>query len=105
IVGEFLKKHAKNFVKRIFYNYYLRDMSVASIELPVGLLMMIFGTYYGVSNWIRNTGFGIETSAGTVMLAALPIILGLQLVLAFLNFDMSSTPSRVIHRRRFFSSK
>jgi glycosyltransferase involved in cell wall biosynthesis len=43
IIFEFLAKHIRNFGKRIFYNYYLRDMSVASIELPVGLLLMIFG--------------------------------------------------------------
>ena len=36
IAGEFLVKHARNFGKRLFYNYYLRDLSVASIELPLG---------------------------------------------------------------------
>ncbi|MBW0146835.1 glycosyltransferase family 2 protein [Marinobacter arenosus] len=99
IVGEFLRKHLRNFFKRIFYNYYLRDMSIASIELPVGILMIMFGIFYGVANWTVNSGVGVETSAGTVMLAALPIIIGLQLILAFLSFDMSSTPRRIVHRR------
>lgn len=36
IIGEFALKHIRNFSKRIFYNYYLRDMSVASLELPLG---------------------------------------------------------------------
>jgi len=35
IAGEFLFKHARNFFKRLFYNYYLRDLSLASIELPI----------------------------------------------------------------------
>src|SRR4029453_8158978 len=34
ILGEFLLKHCRNFAKRIFYNYYLRNMSLASLELP-----------------------------------------------------------------------
>jgi glycosyltransferase involved in cell wall biosynthesis len=38
VVGEFLAKHVRNFFKRIFYNYYLRDMSVASIEHPIWML-------------------------------------------------------------------
>jgi hypothetical protein len=47
IVGEFLFKHLRNFGKRIFYNYYLRDMSLASIELPLGLILFLFGTIFG----------------------------------------------------------
>ncbi|WP_459200420.1 glycosyltransferase family 2 protein, partial [Pseudomonas tremae] len=31
IIGEFFVKHMRNMGKRIFYNYYLRDMSLASI--------------------------------------------------------------------------
>jgi glycosyltransferase involved in cell wall biosynthesis len=47
IIWEFLVKHVRNFLKRIFYNYYLRDMSLASIELPVGLVLFAFGSIYG----------------------------------------------------------
>jgi len=47
IIGEFFAKHVRNFSKRIFYNYYLRDMSLASIELPVGLILLGFGSIYG----------------------------------------------------------
>ena len=47
ILSEFLFKHVRNFSKRIFYNYYLRDMSLASIELPLGLLLV----YLGWSVW------------------------------------------------------
>jgi len=33
------------------------------------------------------------------MLSALPIIIGLQLVLAFLAYDINSAPVQVIHRK------
>ena len=36
VAGEFFKKHIKNTCKRIFYNYYLRDLSLASLQLPLG---------------------------------------------------------------------
>lgn len=49
IVSEFLIKHTRNFCKRIFYNYYLRDMSLASLELPLGLLMLLFGVTFGAT--------------------------------------------------------
>ncbi|MNF74999.1 hypothetical protein D3C84_570490 [compost metagenome] len=97
IVGEFLVKHVRNFSKRIFYNYYLRNMSLASIELPLGLVMLLTGTFYGISHWISSASSGISTPAGTVMLAALPIIIGFQLILAFIGHDVSSVPKRPFH--------
>ena len=47
IIGEFFLKHFVNFIKRVFYNYYLRDMSIASIELPLGILFLVFGISFG----------------------------------------------------------
>ncbi|APW36524.1 glycosyl transferase family 2 [Rhodoferax koreense] len=97
IVGDFLFKHARNFGKRIFYNYYLRDMSLASLELPLGLFLFFFGAVYGTWHWIESARLGIVTTAGTVMLAGLPVLTGLQLVLAFFGQDIGSVPRRVRH--------
>lgn len=99
IVGEFFVKHLRNFGKRIFYNYYLRDMSLASLELPLGLLMMAFGVVFGGYHWIDSNSRNLPTPAGTVMLAAIPLLMGLQFVLAFIAHDISSVPHRVRHRR------
>lgn len=99
IIGEFIVNHFRNFFKRIFYNYYLRDMCLASIELPVGLLLFIFGVGFGIYNWILSSALDMATPAGTVMLSALPILMGMQFVLAFLAYDIASVPRVVIHRR------
>ncbi len=101
IVGEFLFKHLRNFLKRLFYNYYLRDLSLASIELPIGLLLLLFGIGFGSFHWIESAHAGLPTPAGTVMLAAMPMLMGLQLVLAFLGYDIASVPRRPLHRKRF----
>ena len=100
ILGEFLFKHARNFSKRIFYNYYLRDMSLASIELPMGLLLLISGGSYGFYHWVNSLQTGATTPAGTVMLAALPVLMGVQLILAFLAYDIASVPRRPFHKLR-----
>ena len=99
IVTEFLAKHARNFCKRIFYNYYLRNMSLASIELPLGVTLFTLGTIYGAVHWAESARAGVETPAGTVMLSALPILMGLQLVLAFLSNDIASVPKRPLHKK------
>lgn len=101
IIGEFLFKHLRNFVKRLMYNYYLRDLSLASIELPLGLLMMLFSICFGGYHWLESIRAGVSAPAGTVMLAALPMLMGLQLVLAFIGYDIASVPRRPRQRRRF----
>jgi dolichol-phosphate mannosyltransferase len=98
ILTEFLRKHCQNFIKRIFYNYYLRDMSLASIELPLGIVALGFGSIFGSLHWIDSVNRGLPSSAGTVMLSALPVIIGLQFILAFLGQDISAVPTRPIHR-------
>lgn len=98
IIGEFFAKHSRNFLKRIFYNYYLRDMSLASIQLPIGLILLGFGLSYGCYHWLYSAQAGVSTPAGTVMLAALPILTGIQFLLGFIGYDVSSVPLRPVHR-------
>ncbi|VVN93122.1 glycosyltransferase family 2 protein [Pseudomonas fluorescens] len=100
VIGEFFFKHIINSGKRIFYNYYLRDMSLASIELPLGIIMFLLGSIFGLTHWITSLQTGIPTSAGTVMLSALPVILGTQFILAFIGYDIQSNPKRPFHLKR-----
>ena len=71
---------------------------MASISLMAGLVFLAFGVAFGVSAWFDSRTTGVVASAGTVMLAALPIILGIQLILSFLAHDVAMTPTRAIHR-------
>ena len=50
-IWRFAKGHTKNFIKRIFYRYFLRDFSVASIELLLGLALLAFCTFFGLAHW------------------------------------------------------
>jgi hypothetical protein len=97
VVSEFFFKHARNFGKRIFYNYFLRNVSIASLELVLGLLLMSFGMIYGLYHWIESLHEGTVTPAGTVMLAALPVLIGFQLLLAFFSYDISNVPKWCLH--------
>lgn len=104
IVGEFLVKHARNFCKRIFYSYYLRDLSLASIELLLGLILILFGISYGSYHWAASAELQVATPAGTVMLAAMPLLVGLQLLLSFVGYDINSVPKRPLQRSKRIAS-
>lgn len=97
VMWEFLFKNIRNFFKRIFYNYFLRDMTVASFELVFGLVLFSFGVIFGGINWAHGLATGEATALGTIMLAALPTMLGLQMLLAFVSFDVANGPRRSIH--------
>ena len=98
ILGEFLGKHLRNLVKRIFYNYFLRDVSIASFELPVGLGLLVFAIAFGGYHWARSASEGIATPTGTIMIAAVTLLMGVQFLLSFLQYDIASVPHRPIHR-------
>jgi dolichol-phosphate mannosyltransferase len=93
---DFLGGNLRNFGKRVFYSYFLRGFSIASLELVTGLLFLLFGVVFGVQGWLTSIATGLAATTGTVMLAALPIILGVQLLLSFLAFDFSVIPTSAI---------
>ena len=99
VIPEFAWKHTRNYLKRIFYNYFLRGFSIASIELLAGLTLLGFGIVYGAIKWESSVSHQAFASAGTVMVAALPVILGFQLLLSFLNYDMQAVPSAPLQGR------
>ena len=92
IVGKFLWGNVKNFAKRVFYQYYLREWSTASFELPLGFFLTLFGFVTAFITWLDSFHRDTPAPAGTVMISALPLIVGIQLLLAFINSDVESEP-------------
>ena len=94
ITFEFIFKHIRNSIKRFFYAYILRDASVASLELPLGFLLLIFGVGNSIITWLNSSTTGIPNNPGTVMLSGLAILTGTQFVLAFISYDVSNVPRK-----------
>jgi dolichol-phosphate mannosyltransferase len=92
----FFLKNSRNTMKRILYTYYVRDFSVASIELPVGLIFSTIGLYQGFSNWIESMNRNTGTPLGTQILVTLFVLIGFQLLLNFITHDTQNIPDQVI---------
>lgn len=93
---EFIFKNFRNFHKRIFYNYFLRDMNIASIELIAGLFLFIFGFIFGSIHWIDSYNNNKAAPTGTIMIAVICLLIGIQFILAFLGFDIANIPTKPI---------
>ena len=98
ILGPFLQGHLRNFFKRIMYIYFIRGFSAASLELLFGMILLCFGGLFGVHAWYVSSVEKVLASSGTVMLSALPVILGVQLLLSFLHYDIANTPRKSLTR-------
>ena len=98
VLLEFPILHLNRFFKRVFYNYFLRDFNAASLHLLLGVGLTISGTVFGGSNWISYSSQGISAPTGTVVLATLQLILGIQFLLSWINYDVNSQPSRPLSR-------
>lgn len=98
VITHFAMKHLRNFAKRILYSYYLRDFNLASIEAPLGLAALLFGVAFGGLHWLRAFHGAPYASAGTVMVAALPIIVGVQMLLSAINYDVQNVPTTPLQK-------
>lgn len=92
----FLAKNIGNTWKRIFYSYFLRGFSFASFCFIFGLLFMAFGISMGLAAWTANAFAHEATPTGTIMIVALSIILGFQLLLGFVAADIGAVPTRAL---------
>jgi dolichol-phosphate mannosyltransferase len=79
-------------VRRVFWRYLFYDVSPIAIFASLGVLFLGFGVLFGSYQWIRHAMAGIATPVGTVILAALPCILGVDLLLQAIVLDIQNTP-------------
>lgn len=93
VLPEFIKNNIKRLVKRYGYSYWLRDFNIASIYSVLGVLLLCISAIFGGYHWLIGNLNNELNSSGTVMLAALPVIIGFQFLIAFLQFDMANVPS------------
>jgi len=88
----FIPKLTKTFCKRILKSYFIYDFNIASVYLIFGVPMFLFGFIYGIYNWIHYASIGEFTPTGTIMLITVSLILGFQLLLQAIQFDISKAP-------------
>ena len=79
---------AKRFVNR----YIWQDFTAVSVFVIVGSLSILFGAAFGGYHWIQSLQTMKPATAGTVMLSAVPVIFGFQLLLQAIVLDIENVP-------------
>jgi glycosyltransferase involved in cell wall biosynthesis len=93
VLPQFMLAHVKRFFKRYAYTYLIRDFNLGSIYSLCGGLLCVVGLVFGGVHWLHSVVTGAPATSGTVMLAALPLLVGIQLLIAFLHQDVSNVPT------------
>ena len=89
---EFPPKLLFGFCRRVWITKILLTTTPEFILVFFGFLLFAFGAIWGSYHWIQSMIVGQAATAGTVMFAALPCMIGLQMILFALLFDIQSVP-------------
>jgi dolichol-phosphate mannosyltransferase len=92
ILFEFPPKLFSTFLQRLVLKNFIYDFSMASIYLLAGLPLLLFGLLFGIYKWIHYANIDVPAPTGSVMLATLSVLLGIQLLLSAIEIDLRSIP-------------
>lgn len=93
VIPELLSLLTRGFWRRIWYRYVLWSFSPIALLLVGGL--MLFGFGFVVAIWVCfQIASSVVATAATVMLAALPLMVGTQMLLSSLQLDIQASPSK-----------
>jgi dolichol-phosphate mannosyltransferase len=86
----------RGFLRRVLLQYFIRDFSAVSLFLLSGIFAAAFGLAWGLYYWWHYAHLQLPTPTGTVMIAVLPLVIGLQLLLQALVMDIQNVPRELI---------
>lgn len=93
VVPELLNLLTRGFWRRIWYRYVLWSFSPIALLLALGLTL--FGVGICIAIWVCFQIIGsVVATAATVMLAALPLMIGSQMLISALQLDILASPSQ-----------
>ncbi len=92
VAWEFPPRLLGRFLRRILLRYFVFDVNLGTLYLVFGTLLLVGAGGLGVVEWIQSAVTGLPRSTGTVMLVVLPFLIGVQLFLNALMYDVQFAP-------------
>jgi dolichol-phosphate mannosyltransferase len=81
----------RGFLWRFVRRHLMNDFGLIGLLATAGLLFTLFGALFGLYHWIVSATSGIPATTGTVMIAVVPLILGVQMLLQALSLEVQSS--------------
>jgi len=97
VVRQFPRKLLWSLLRRLALKNFVYDFNLESFHLVSGLPLLLAGLLYGGYQWWWYTSRELAAPTGTVVLSALLITLGAQLLISAVNLDLQSVPREPIN--------
>jgi hypothetical protein len=105
VMMSFPMKLAARFARRLLVNYLIVEINVGSLCGLIGLPLLAAAIVFGGHEWLIASASGIPRPTGTIVLALLLFMIGFQLSLQALLYDVQfSTRTVKLRRERAHSS-
>ncbi len=95
---EFPPKLVIKICRRILLQNFLNDLTLAGLYLLTGIPMLLFAVVYGGANFLSYVSQNQPAPTGTIVIPAMLLILGVQLILAAITADLQAEPREAVHR-------
>jgi dolichol-phosphate mannosyltransferase len=89
----------RGFMRRLWRRHLMASFSVFGLYITAGGLLMLAGGTFGLWHWIDSLSTGVPATAGTVMLGALPFMLGFFLWVQAIAVDVAGVPRLPLSRQ------
>lgn len=98
IVRQFPGRLLGCLARRIALKNFVYDFTVESFQLLCGIPLLLAGLIYGGYHWWWYTSRNLAAPTGTVVLSAMMIMIGVQLLISAVNLDLQAIPREPINR-------
>lgn len=92
VVVQFPGRLVWSLLRRLVLKNFVYDFNLESFHLATGLPLLFAGLGYGGYHWWWYTSRNLAAPVGTVVLSALLITLGTQLLISAVNLDLQAIP-------------
>lgn len=98
VLREFPGRLLASFGRRMVLKNFIYDFSMESIYLLCGVPLFLAGIIYGSYQWIHYARLGHGAPTGTIMIVALLLTFGFQILLAAIGIDLQAVPREPLSR-------
>lgn len=84
-------------LRRITLKNFVYDFTVGSFQIACGLPLLLAGLIYGGYHWWWYSSRNLGAPVGTVVLSAMMIMIGVQLLISAVNLDLKAVPREPIN--------
>ena len=92
VVRQFPGKLAWSLLRRLVLKNFVYDFNLESFHILAGMPLLLAGMLYGGYHWWWYSSRNLAAPTGTVVLSALLITIGTQLLISAVNLDLQNIP-------------